>query len=119
MQLNRVHLSEVPEEVEEALEEILAQVGREEALELVPGPREDMGVEEVQDMEAELVFMAAVEEAILRMKVLARAVLEEEEAAVVMGRAEVQAPLAAAAALVQVREVMVQEAQEARMPRLR
>jgi HEAT repeat protein len=119
IQLHRLPLSEVRAAVAVALGEILAQVARVEVLELAPGHLEDMEVGEVRDMEAELVFMVAVEEAILRMKVLARAVLEEEEEAVVMDREEGQAPLAAAAALARVRAATVQEDQRARMPWIR
>jgi hypothetical protein len=100
-----------------AEEEEMVQAGRVGVLELVPGHLEDMAVEEVQDLEVELVFMVAVEGAILPLRVLARAVLEEAEEEVVMDRLEHQAPLAAAAALVRVREETVREELAVRMPR--
>lgn len=116
LQLRRVQLVEVSEEVEDLLEELLARAGQEAAPGLVMEPREDMEVEVVGDMQEEQVNMAAVEEAMLALRILAKAVLEEEEEAAVLGVAEGQASLAAAAALVQVREVMLQEDLLARMP---
>jgi hypothetical protein len=101
------------------LEEILAQAVRVEALELVPVHLEDMGVEEVRDLEADQVFMVAEEEAILRLRVLALADLEEEEEAVVMDSPEDQAASEEEEAQVQVGEETVQEELAARMQRQR
>jgi hypothetical protein len=77
-------LTEVSEEEEEVLEEILVQVGQEEAQERGQEPQEDMEVEVVGDMQEEQVNMAEEEEVMLALRILAKAVLEEEEAAAVL-----------------------------------